>query len=119
MTLKLRNKSDKESCPLYEDYLQLKNYAEENRNMIMKNHLEVVSMIEKGQLSHETLSKSVYAIHEDLKTIVHKIEKVQGLFVAWTLLPNIARSAIKILLSLGGLAIAVEAIINFIKLFIG
>ena len=119
MTLKLRNKGDKESCPLYEDHLQLKNYAEENRNTIMKNHLEVVSMIEKGQLSHETLSKSVYAIHDDLKIIVSKIEKVQSLFDAWNLLPKLARLVIKTLLAAGGLALAIEAIINFFKLFMG
>ncbi|MBP7953546.1 MAG: hypothetical protein KAZ14_00085 [Nitrosomonas sp.] len=115
----IKRKEDKETCPIYGDHLQLKAYAEENRSIIQKNHLEVMTAIGSSKAAQEELSDSVKAINDNVKKIAGELESVNSLFLAWNLLPKIAKSLIKILSVAGGAAIAIKAIIDFLKIFLG
>jgi len=112
MAVLQQRKDDKESCPLYEDHLQLKEYSEQNRLMIENNHTQVMS-------SHDGLSRSVKEIHKDVRTIAEKIDSANSLFEAWKMLPKLARTSIKVLTVAGGAAIALKGIIDLFRLIIG
>lgn len=119
MAVLQQRKDDKETCPLYEDHLQLKEHSEQNRLMIENNHTQVMSMISSAKLSHDGLSSSVKEIHKDVRIIAQKIDSANSLFEAWKMLPNVTRISIKILTVGGGLAIALKGIIDLFRLIIG
>ena len=119
MAVLKQRKEDKESCPLYEDHMQLKEHSEENRLMIQNNHLQVVAMIKSAQLSHDGLSSYVKDIHSDVRIVAEKFERAHGLFEAWFMLPKIARTTIKVFTVAGGVAIALKGIIDLFKIIIG
>lgn len=119
MAVLKQRKEDKETCPLYEDHVQLKEHSEQNRLMIQNNHLQVVAMIKSAQLSHDGLSNSVEAIHKDVRTIAEKIDSANSLFEAWKMLPKLARTSIKVLTVAGGAAIALKGIIDLFNIIIG
>lgn len=119
MAVLKQRKDDKETCPLYEDHVQLKEHSEQNRLMIQNNHLKVISMIKSAKLSHDGLSNSVKEIHKDVRTIAEKIDSANSLFEAWKMLPNVARTSIKVLTVAGGAAIALKGIIDLFRLIIG
>ncbi len=119
MAVLKQRKEDKETCPLYEDHIQLKTHSEENRQMIQNNHLQVISMIKTAQLSHDGLSSSVKDIHNDVRIIVEKMDRAHGLFEAWNMLPRIAKTSIKVLTISGGVAIALKGIIDLFRMFMG
>ena len=119
MAVLKQRKDDKETCPLYEDHLQLKEHSEQNRLMIENNHTQVMSMISSAQSSHDGLSKSVKEIHKDVRTIAEKLDSANSLFEAWKMLPKLARTSIKVLTVAGGAAIALRGIFDFLRLFMG
>lgn len=119
MAVLKQRKDDKETCPLYEDHLQLKEHSEQNRLMIENNHTQVMSMISSAQSSHDGLSKSVKEIHKDVRTIAEKLDSANSLFEAWKMLPKLARTSIKVLTVAGGAAIALKGIIDLFKIIIG
>ena len=119
MAVLRQRKDDKESCPLFNDYFQLREHSDENRLMIENNHTQVMSMISSAQSSHDGLSRSVKEIHKDVRTIAEKIDSANSLFEAWKMLPKLARTSIKVLTVAGGAAIALKGIIDLFRLIIG
>ena len=119
MAVLKQRKEDKETCPLYEDHVQLKEHSEQNRLMIQNNHLQVVAMIHSAKESHDGLTVSVNEIHKHVRVIAEKIDGVNSLFEAWKMLPKVARTSIKVLTVSGGAAIALKGIFDFLRLFTG
>lgn len=119
MAVLKQRKDDKEACPLFNEYLQLREHSDENRLMIENNHTQVMSMISSAQLSHDGLSSSVKEIHGDVRIIVDKFERAHGLFEFWFMLPKVARITIKVFTVFSGVAIALKGIIDLFRLIIG
>lgn len=119
MAVLRQRKDDRESCPLFNDYLQLREHSDENRLMIENNHTQVMSMIKSSQSSHDGLAMSVKEIHKDVRTIAEKLDSANSLFEAWKMLPKLARTSIKVLTVAGGAAIALKGIIDLFRLIIG
>ena len=119
MAVLRQRKDDKESCPLFNEYLQLREHSDENRLMIENNHTQVMSMIHSAKESHDGLTVSVNEIHKHVKVIAEKIDGVNSLFEAWKMLPKVARTSIKVLTVSGGAAIALKGIFDFLRLFTG
>ena len=119
MAVLKQRKDDKEACPLFNEYLQLREHSDENRLMIENNHTQVMSMINSAKESHDGLSCSVNEIHKHVRTIAEKIDGVNSLFEAWKMLPKLARTSIKVLTVAGGAAIALKGIIDLFRLIIG
>ena len=119
MAVLRQRKDDKESCPLFNEYLQLREHLDENRLMIENNHTQVMSMIHSAKESHDGLTVSVNEIHKHVRVIAEKIDGVNSLFEAWKMLPKVARTSIKVLTVSGGAAIALKGIFDFLRLFTG
>lgn len=119
MAVLKQRKDDKEACPLFNEYLQLREHSDENRLMIENNHTQVMSMIHSAKESHDGLTVSVNEIHKHVRIIAEKIDGVNSLFEAWKMLPKLARTSIKFLTVAGGAAIALKGIIDLFRLIIG
>lgn len=119
MAVLKQRKDDKEACPLFNEYLQLREHSDENRLMIENNHTQVMSMIHSAKESHDGLTVSVNEIHKHVRVIAEKIDGVNSLFEAWKMLPKVARTSIKVLTVSGGAAIALKGIFDFLRLFTG
>jgi len=119
MAVLKQRKDDKEACPLFNEYLQLREHSDENRSLIENNHTEVMTLINTAKESNEGLANSVKEIHGDVRIIVDKFERAHGLFEAWFMLPKITRVSIKVFTVFSGVAIALKGIIDLFRLIMG